>query len=384
VTEQVSARHKLEVLATQAEAANRAKDEFLAMLGHELRNPLSPILTALQLLRLRGKQSHEQDIIERQVGHLARLVDDLLDVSRITQGKIELRRSPMEMMEAVMRAIETTSPLLEQRRHDLNLRIARDGLTIDADRDRMAQVISNLLTNASKYSEPGSRIDVEAWRADNTISLRVSDQGVGIPPDMIANVFDRFVQQPQTLDRSRGGLGLGLAIVRSLVEMHGGTVVARSEGPGRGSEFTITLPAVGIRPSLPQIPSEARAPNRPRDLRILVVDDNHDAAATLQDVLETLGYQVRVAHDGPSALRAARAFQPSIALLDIGLPVMDGYELAQRLRDQEEHSDLRMVAVTGYGQDTDRERSLEAGFLDHLVKPVDMTKLERVIERLVC
>ncbi|MGN6104271.1 MAG: ATP-binding protein, partial [Kofleriaceae bacterium] len=320
VTEQVTARAQLEQLAIRADAANRTKDEFLAILGHELRNPLAPIVTALQLMRMHGAQSREQDIIERQVSHLTRLVDDLLDVSRITRGKIELREEPIELADVVARAVEITSPLFEQRRHVLDVHVP-GGLGISADVDRMAQVFANLLSNAAKYSEPGSRITVDAQRVDDRVRARVVDEGMGIEPDMLAHVFDPFVQQAQTIDRARGGLGLGLAIVKSLVELHGGAVEVRSEGRGRGSEFTIELPALpGGELARSPAPGIARmASERPK--RILVVDDNDDAAAMLKEVLEDLGYQVEVAHDGPSALATAQRFEPDIGLLDIGLPV---------------------------------------------------------------
>jgi signal transduction histidine kinase/DNA-binding response OmpR family regulator len=384
VTEQVQARIKLEALAAQADAANRAKDEFLAMLGHELRNPLSPILTSLQLMRLKGQHSREQDILERQVRHLTRLVDDLLDVSRITRGKIELQKQRIPLADIVARAIETANPLLELRQHRLVVDVPRSSLEVDADPDRMAQVVANLLTNASKYSDVGSEIRIFAQSQDGVVRLSVKDRGIGIAADMLDHVFDLFVQHPQTLERSRGGLGLGLTIVRNLVEQHGGTVVAKSAGPGKGSEFVIELPAAGLPSPTASVRETGKVAGNgePRPKRILVVDDNGDAAAILADVLELLGNTVAIAHDGPSALETARSFSPDLALVDIGLPVMDGYELARRLRDQQGiSSHLRLVAVTGYGQEADRRRSADAGFEDHLVKPVDMAVLENVVKR---
>jgi len=382
ITEQVRAEEKLGVLARQAEAANRAKDEFLALLGHELRNPLSPITTALQVLRLRRVRLRELDILERQVRHLTRLVDDLLDVSRITRGKIELRRRPLELSTVIRRAIETTSPLLEQRRHELEVHAPTRGLGVHVDPDRLVQVFSNLLTNAAKYSEPGSRIQVIAECDRGIVRVRVRDEGVGITSEMLSKVFDQFVQHPQTLDRSRGGLGLGLSIVKSLVEMHQGRVGATSEGPGKGSEFWLELPAVQVSEGGLASTSELERLSGLNLRRILVVDDNDDAAAMLKQALEELGYRVEVAHDGPTALRTAESFDPEIALLDIGLPVMDGYELAQRLRALKKSPPLHLVAVTGYGQDSDRKRSAEAGFELHLVKPVDLRNLERVVRNL--
>jgi signal transduction histidine kinase len=384
---EVQTREQLEALAADAAAANRAKDEFVAMLGHELRNPLSPILTALQLMKLRGAHSREQEIIERQVGHLTRLVDDLLDLSRITQGKVELRRQRIELAEVVVRALETASPLLEQRRHALVLELEREGLAVNVDPDRMAQVIANLLTNAAKYSDPGSKISVRGELQGDWIRCCVKDEGIGISDQMIERVFDMFVQQPQSLDRARGGLGLGLSIVRSLVKMHGGTVAAKSEGLGRGSEFVVEIPAAGpiavVPTPLPPLTLAQRRLANPRSARILVVDDNGDAAATLAEALAQLGYVVKVAFDGPSALALAQSFDPHVALVDIGLPVMDGYEVAERLRELLAPArKLDLIAVTGYGQDADRRRSAEAGFRHHLVKPPDLQELERVVEEL--
>ncbi|MGN6105017.1 MAG: ATP-binding response regulator, partial [Kofleriaceae bacterium] len=378
VTEQVVAGHQLAELAAKADAANRTKDEFLAMLGHELRNPLSPIVTSLQLMRLRDLHSSEQDVIERQVNHLRRLVDDLLVVSRIARGKIDLRKERIEIAQVIARAVETTMPLFEQRQHRFELHVPRTGLEVDADPDRLAQVFSNLLTNAAKYSEQGTRISVVAERVDDRVRVRVIDEGVGISADMIEKVFQMFVQQSQTLDRSRGGLGLGLSIVKSLVELHGGSVTVRSDGLGRGSEFAVELDAAALhatdQPQLDLLGSDQGAAKR-----ILVVDDNDDAALTLKKALERLGYAVAIAHDGPAALRAATTFEPDIALLDIGLPVMDGYELAQRLLAQRQ---IHLVAVTGYGQESDRKRTADAGFAMHLTKPVDLSRLEHVVKDL--
>jgi signal transduction histidine kinase len=376
------------MLATEASAANRAKDEFLAMLGHELRNPLSPIVTALQLMRLRGAASHEQEIIERQVSHLMRLVDDLLDVSRITRGKIELRKECIEIGQVVVRALEMASPILEQRNHQIEIDVPRHGLGVAVDPDRMAQVILNILTNAAKYSDRGAKIVIHAERRGASVVIGVKDEGIGIAPEMLAQIFDLFVQQPQTLDRARGGLGLGLAIVRSLVQMHDGTVTASSEGLGKGSELFIELPHVTL-PAAPRTdPATVDEPHSRRrrirsraSKRVLVVDDNDDVASTLADALDELGYDVDVARDGPSALEVAASFRPDVAILDIGLPVMDGYELARRLRMlQEPDGALRLVAITGYGQEEDRRRSEQAGFVLHLVKPVDIDVLSQVIE----
>jgi PAS domain S-box-containing protein len=359
--------------------AHRVKDEFLAMLGHELRNPLAPISTAVQIIRLRGGQSREIAVIERQVGHLTRLVDDLLDVSRITRGKVELDRRPIELWDAIARAVEVASPLLEERRHRVDVMVPSSGLIVDADIDRLAQVISNLLTNAAKYSDPESRIALRGGLADGHVELAIVDQGIGIAADMLGRVFEAFVQQPQTIERSRGGLGLGLTIVKSLVDMHGGSVRAESAGVGRGSAFVITLPLADrsqIEHATQGLPGVLRAARRHR---VLIVDDNSDAAEMLADALAQIGHEAAVSHDGPSALARAREFHPHAALLDIGLPVMDGYELGERLRRQE-GARLVLFAVTGYGQPADMERSLDAGFERHMVKPIDLQQLSSLLD----
>ncbi len=368
---------------TQAEDANRTKDEFLAMLGHELRNPLAPILTALQLVRLRGTDgvAREIDVIERQAHHLVRLVDDLLDVSRIAQGKVTLAKESVEIASVIALAIEMASPLIENGRHKLVTDVPKQGVVVDIDRGRMAQVLANLLTNAAKYTPVGGRIRIAAKRVANEVVVTVEDNGTGISPELLPNVFDLFVQARQTLARSQGGLGLGLSLVKSLVTMHGGSVSAESKGIGKGSKFTVRLPALDARPKAHEA---ARAlPNvRQNERRILVVDDNADAADMLAEALQMLGYRTAIAHDGLTALTLAHEFEPHTALLDIGLPVMDGYELAGRLR-AERGADLVLVAITGYGQESDRRRSRDAGFKEHVTKPVDLIKLAKLLETLV-
>jgi PAS domain S-box-containing protein len=384
VTDEVLARQEMEKLRSEAEHASRAKDEFLAMLGHELRNPLAPIRTALQLLRMRGHQLTELALIERQVGHLVRLVDDLLDVSRITRGNVELRKEPVELAAVVVRGLETASPLLEQRRQRVDLDIPAEGAAIEADPQRLAQVVANLLTNASKHSDPGARIQVTGSREHDLVRLRVRDAGAGISPEMLERIFEMFVQETQPLDRSKGGLGLGLAIVRSLIELHGGSVRALSDGPGRGSEFIVDLPALAETREASSMAAvdilTRKSGSTTYGRRVLVVDDNEDALWALATVLEDLGYAVATAHDGPGALKAAERFRPEIALLDIGLPVMDGYELARQLTDAAPAEEAPyLIAITGYGQDADRARSTAAGFRAHLVKPVELTDLEHVL-----
>ena len=368
-----------------AESASRTKDEFLAMLGHELRNPLAPILTALQLMRLRGGSvlEHERTVIERQTRHLVRLVDDLLDVSRIARGKIELRRERLDVADAVAKAIEMASPLLEERKHRLDVRVPR-GLAVIADPARLAQIVANLLTNAAKYTDIGGRVTVKGTLEGDMVTVRVADSGIGIDPAILPRVFDMFTQERQTLDRTSGGLGLGLTIVRNLVQLHGGTVEAYSEGHGKGSEFIVRLPAASVategEPAISELSPERQVVAE--GVPVLVVDDNADAADMLREYVRGLGYRVTVALDSLAALRAADENPPAIALLDIGLPVMDGFELARRFRESDRHAAMKLVAITGYGQETDRQRSREAGFDAHLVKPVDMDQLEHLLSTL--
>jgi signal transduction histidine kinase len=367
----------------EAEQASRSKDDFLAMLGHELRNPLAPIVTALQLLRLRGSDpaEHEHTIIERQVTHLTTLVDDLLDISRITQGKIELKRESVELSAVVARAVEMASPLFEQRRHVLVVDVPLQGVAAFVDPTRFAQVIANLFTNAAKYTEVGGRIVVSAESTADAVTLTVSDNGIGIAGEMLPRIFDIFMQERQASDRAHGGLGLGLAIVRSLVQMHGGTVSASSAGRGAGASFVIRLPAVvaGEPPVrvVPLSPPVLVLPGGAR--RVLVVDDNTDAAELLARAMIEFGCETQIAHDGPSALAVIETFRPELALLDIGLPVMDGYELAQHIRNRPNAGPIHLVAVTGYGQKSDIEQALAAGFDEHLTKPVDILQLKALV-----
>jgi signal transduction histidine kinase len=381
VTAQVAARR-------QAERANRAKDDFLAMLGHELRNPLAPILAALHLMKLRGSNADaaERQIIERQVQHLVRLVDDLLDVARITHGKIELDRAPVEMAEVVAQAVEMSRPMFEQRRHHLEVSVPARGMRVLGDQHRLAQVVSNLLANAAKYTPQGGHVSVSATRRGQDVILRVVDDGVGMSPDLLANLFELFVQAPQNLARSDGGLGLGLAIVRNLITLHGGLVEAASEGPGRGSAFEVRLP---LHQEAQPAPRSTRGAARTGTMlaapghRVLIVDDNVDAADLLAESLRLVGYDTRTAYDGRAALKAAESLAPDVVLLDLGLPLMDGYEVAQRLGKLPGTAGARLVAVTGYGQSSDRERSRQAGFHEHLVKPVQLDQVRSILERLL-
>ena len=367
-----------------AEANHHRKDEFLAMLGHELRNPLAPILTAIDLMNLRGGNAfaEERTVIARQVRHVVRLVDDLLDVSRITSGKIQLQKERIEVTEVIVEAVEMASPLLEERFQHLTLSASAHGMPVMADRSRLAQAIANLLTNAAKYTEPRGEISVTAAVEGAEVLVRVRDSGIGIAPETLPNIFDLFVQERGALDRAQGGLGIGLTVVRSLVHLHGGTVLAESAGLGHGSEFVIRLPLGPDQEpeARPVAPPLAKPEPIPR--RVLIVDDNVEAARMLATLLEAFGHSTSVAIDGPSALAVAPAFRPEVALLDIGLPVMDGYELARRLRGIEGFAATRLVAITGYGQASDRRKSREAGFDDHLVKPVNVATLATILGRL--
>lgn len=356
--------------------ANRSKDEFLAMLGHELRNPLSPIVTALQLLKLRsdGQAGKALEIVERQVQYLIRLVDDLLDVSRITRGTIQIKKRLLRLQDVVAQGAEIAMPLVEQRRHHLDVHLPSSELRLNGDEGRLAQVVSNLITNAAKYTDPGGCITIEARRQGGELVLTVRDDGIGISAELLPHVFDMFTQERQAADRSRGGLGIGLTIVRNLVERHGGTVQAESKGLGQGSEFTVRLPVASEEPAAVDH-SSAPNPVAGARQRILVVDDNDDALELLAEVLRNAGHVVTTAKDGPTALNVMKSFHADVAILDIGLPVMDGYELAGRLRAELGKELPRLIALTGYGQDSDRARAKQAGFAEHLTKPVDGARL---------
>jgi signal transduction histidine kinase/ActR/RegA family two-component response regulator len=368
-----------------ADEAGRAKDEFLAMLGHELRNPLAPIVTALHLMRLRGKGvlEHERSIIERQVSHLMRLVDDLLDVARQARGALHLQRALVEVSAVVADAVEVTGPLVEERKQKLTLLVPETGLVVDGDRGRLTQVVTNLLSNAAKYTPAGGCITVSARTDGDHIVVEVADDGAGIAPELLPLVFDPFTQGPQGLDRKQGGLGLGLAIARQLIVGHGGTIEAKSAGPGRGTVMVVRLPHAG-EPSAGDAAAPAAVTARPRHgaRRVLVVDDNPDAATLLAEALVEAGHEVRVVSDGPGALQLVETFVPDIAFLDIGLPAMDGYELARALRRIPGLARAPLVAITGYAQDHDRQRALGSGFDEHIAKPLHLDRVLECIERL--
>ena len=365
----------------QAEAASRAKDEFLALLGHELRNPLAPIVTSLSLMKLkRGDHERERGIIERQVHHLVRLVDDLLDISRITRGRVALVRGPVVLAEAVGHALEAAQPLIQERGHHLAVELG-GGIVVDADHHRLTQVIGNLVVNAAKYTADGGHLSL-ATQVDGAFArITVKDDGVGITPELLDQVFEMFVQGDRTSDRAEGGLGLGLAVVKNLVERHGGRVAVASEGPGRGSTFTVWWPRAADEALVtPAMPAAVAQPVK--SLKVLVVDDNVDAATTLGELLRVLGHEPVVVHDAPSAIAMARDEAPELALVDLGLPILDGFELIARLRDLPGLGGLTAVAVTGYGQPADRARTHAAGFKRHVVKPVGLEDLRSLLASL--
>jgi PAS domain S-box-containing protein len=365
--------------------SNRRKSEFLATLAHELRNPLAPIRHCIESLRLEGHApspvSEALEIIDRQVAQLVRLIEDLLDLSRIDRGKIELKKRRVGLEEVVRLAVETSRPAIAAAGHALSVSMPAEPVELEADPTRVAQVLANLLNNAAKYTDPGGQIQLIAEREGSEVVLRVRDTGIGIPPEMLAGIFEPFHQVRGPRDRSQGGLGLGLTLVQSLVQLHGGSIRASSEGPGRGSEFTVRLPVALARPGAPA-PSpvrDASASPSGRSWSILVADDSLDGANSLARLLRFLGHEVRVAHDGQAAVELARSFRPDIALLDVGMPVMDGHEAARRLRGDPELSGMLLVALTGWGRLEDQAQSREAGFDLHLVKPVEVEKLVRLL-----
>jgi signal transduction histidine kinase len=383
-------------------AADRHKDEFLAMLAHELRNPLAPILNAVQLIRRKPladpQLAWSREVIERQLSHLTRLVDDLLDVSRITRGKINLARETVNVSDLVARAIETVQPMIAERGHQFTLDVADGPIRVFGDPLRLTQALGNVLSNAAKYTENQGRISLVARQVDGTVEIRVRDTGIGIPSHLLPRIFDMFTQLNHHTGRPQSGLGIGLALVRKLLEMHGGTVTAFSEGDGLGSEFLITLPVIANETVRATGVSESRANGYGASFgsdgsagveaatrirrRILVADDNSDALESLTILLELGGHEVFSAANGALALESAERNLPEVALLDIGMPKLDGYEVARRIRAQPWGRRITLVALTGWGQDSDRRRSGEAGFDSHLVKPLDLDKLTELLGRL--
>jgi signal transduction histidine kinase/methanogenic corrinoid protein MtbC1/ActR/RegA family two-component response regulator len=374
---------QLERLNERLAEADRRKDEFLAMLAHELRNPLAPLRNAVHLLRQPGVDrpliDRTREMMGRQVQQLGRLVDDLLDLSRIARGKMQLRKEWVDLGQVARRAAEASRPLVEARRHELILALPDAPVRLLADPTRLEQVLTNLLNNAARYTPDGGRVWLTATTEGGEAVVRVRDTGIGIPPEMLSGIFGLFAQVERQQERAEGGLGIGLSLVKSLTEMHGGSVEAHSEGPGRGSEFVVRWPLPAEQtPEGARAPAE-EAPGAERAVRILLVDDNVDAAESLAMLLRLLGHEVAVAHDGPAALREADAQRPEVVLLDIGMPRMDGYEVARRLRERPGPGQAVLVALTGWGQEEDRRRSREAGFDHHLVKPVELSALQKLL-----
>jgi signal transduction histidine kinase len=370
-------------LAEQLRHADRRKDEFLALLAHELRNPLAPVRNAVTIMRLKNSDDPElswcRDVIERQANQLTRLVDDLLDVSRITRGKITLRLETLDLVTVIDAAVETSRPLIDAQKHDLVVTLPKERVRIEGDLTRLTQVVANLLNNAAKYQNERGRIELTAVSERGEAVISVTDHGVGIAPEMLAQVFELFSQGERAPDRAQGGLGIGLSLVKNLVEMHRGSVGAVSAGLGKGSTFMVRLPAVSAEPAaLAPLKADSAVVTAAESLRVLVVDDSPDAAESLAKLLRLAGHEVLVAHDGQRALEIAAADRPTVMLLDIGLPGMDGYEVCRRMR-QQGFSKARIIAVTGYGQDRDRQRSREAGFDSHAIKPVDPSELMKLV-----
>jgi two-component system, sensor histidine kinase len=366
--------------------ADRRKDEFLAILAHELRNPLAPIRNSLHIQRLTSHNDPATErlveMMERQVNHMVRLVDDLLEISRISRGRIELRKESVEIAAVVESAVETSRPLIETRHQQLVVEVPPEPLILEGDPVRLAQVFANLLNNATKYTDIGGQIWLTVRREGQAVAISVRDSGVGIPAEMLPRVFELFTQVDRSAGRAQGGLGIGLTLVKSLVEMHGGSVAVHSEGCGKGSEFVVRLPLAAEarqvgRASLPEGSPSVLAPRR-----VLVVDDNRDAAESLGMVLNLLGAEAHVVSSGPEALEALGTYRPAVVLLDIGMPGMDGYEVAKRIRQQPDFRDVTLVALTGWGQEEDRRRSRTAGFDYHLIKPADVSALKTLLNSL--
>jgi signal transduction histidine kinase/CheY-like chemotaxis protein len=360
--------------------ADQRKNEFLAILAHELRNPLAPILTSLELFRVAGTSDahvHQaRDIIERQVRYMVRLVDDLLDLTRIAQGKLSLKKTIFDVKQAVNQAVQTIRPLLEAQSHQLSVELSAEPIYLEADEARIVQVLVNLLGNAGKYTERGGRISLTAIREGDEAVLRVRDNGVGIEADMLGRIFDLFTQIGRSLHRAQGGLGIGLTLVRQLVEMHGGKVSVHSDGPGKGSEFVVRLPVV-LAPTAPSVPAAAPAAASPA-CHVLIIEDNADARETLATLLRMLGHRTETASTGPEGVRLALDARPQVVLIDLGLPGLDGFQVARQIRAAKVDS-MRLVALTGHVLEEDRRRTEEAGFDAHLPKPVELEELNRVL-----
>jgi two-component system CheB/CheR fusion protein len=385
ITDRKRDEERIYGLMTQLKEADNRKDEFLALLAHELRNPLAPLLNMLEIVK-RGSGNGDlieqvRSTLERQLGQMVRLVDDLLDVSRITRSKLELRKIGVELASVIHQSVEVCRPLAERAKHELNVSLPPEPIYLHADPVRLAQVFSNLLNNACKYTEPGGRIWLTAEREGSDVVVNVKDTGLGIPPDKLTSIFEMFTQIDRSLERAQGGLGIGLTLVKRLVEMHGGSVAAYSEGQGRGSEFVVRLPILIERPQT-KTPEPTAEKNLAVAHRILIVDDNRDAATSLAMLLKMTGNETQTAHDGLEAVEVAAAFRPELVLLDIGLPKLSGHDACRRIRQQSWGKNMVLVALTGWGQDEDRRQSKDAGFDHHMVKPLDFAALMSLLAEL--
>jgi CheY-like chemotaxis protein/nitrogen-specific signal transduction histidine kinase len=378
-------------LYAQINGQQRRTDDFLAVLAHELRNPLAPIRNAVKVMQAAPvDESHRQwatHIIDRQVRHLSRLVDDLLDLQRLNAGKLELRKAPIEVTAVVDAALEASRPLIESRGQHLSVQLAPDAVQLDGDLTRLAQVVADLLDNAAKFTPPGGSIKVSTERNAQDVLIRVTDSGIGIPAEQLSRIFRMFAQsRPIGRDApgeyAQGGLGVGLTLAKQLIELHGGAITAASAGINRGSEFVVRLPALKERAALDAPQADAAAAPTATGLRVLIVDDNRDSAASLALMLRLMGNEVRTGHDGSEAVTLAEAFHPDAVLLDIGLPVISGHEAARRIRASAGGGACKLIAITGWGQDSDRKRSLDAGFDHHLVKPVEVAELVEILSRI--
>jgi PAS domain S-box-containing protein len=369
------------------EEANQRKDQFIALLAHELRNPLAPLRNGLQVIRLSGNDPNSvalaREMMDRQLSHMVRLIDDLLDISRVSQNKMELRRSRVLLKDVISSAVETARPVIEEAGHEFTIRLPPEPVYLDADLTRLAQVFSNLLNNSAKYTERGGRIWLSAEREGSEVTVYVRDTGLGIPAHELPRIFDMFSQVDRSIERSTGGLGIGLALVKGLVEMHGGTVTATSGGQGKGSTFAVKLPVLeSTTAPLAGVPSDIAPPYAGPRRRILVVDDNRDSAESMATMLTLMGNEVRTAHDGIEAIEAAKEFRPKAILMDLGMPILNGYGATQRIREQPWGRDVTIIAMTGWGQEADRTQSSEVGCDGHLVKPVNLSDLENLLTEL--
>lgn len=382
ITEQRQAALENKRLVESLRETDHKKDVFLSVLAHELRNPLAPLRHALELIKLQAPASPQLDdacqMMDRQLGQMVHLIDDLMDLTRISQGKISLQKTALPVAAAVRNAVETSRPWIDRAQHTLSIDVPQEEILVEADETRLSQVLANLLNNSAKYTEAGGRIDLVVRADADAVEFIVQDNGIGIPPAMLPRVFDMFTQVDRALERSQGGLGIGLNIVKRLVEMHGGTITANSPGHGQGSRFVVRLPRLRTSHTAASAPPPAEA-TTPRQRRILVVDDNRDAAVSLAMLLRVLGHHVELAHDGLEALSRFETYRPQLVLMDIGMPRLNGYDAARGIRQLDGGRDAVLVALTGWGQDQDRQSSAQAGFDHHLVKPIDASALRHLL-----